>query len=166
MTGDLNIFQSLSRIDGGTVTFGDDKKGNIIGKGDISFNSGSTVISDVLLVDNLRHNLFSVSQFCDKGYKVIFEKDSCKIMLDNTIILTGERFRNVYVIYTLDLIDIKCLVVDDDLSIWLWHRRLGHSSMDNLSRISKKNLVKGVPKLKFENNKLCDVCQKGKQLRS
>ena len=35
MTGDLSKFISLSRKDEGMVTFGDNKKGKIIGKGDI-----------------------------------------------------------------------------------------------------------------------------------
>ena len=32
---------------------------------------------------------------------------------------------------------------------WLWHRRLEHASMDLLSNLSKNELVKGLPKIKF-----------------
>ena len=158
MTGFKESFVTLSREDHGTVTFGDNKKGNILGKGDIHLNS--TLIKDVLFVDSLKHNIFSVSQFCDKGYQVMFDKDLCKISLDNKVILSAQRYNNIYLVYPNDVTNLKCLVVNDTSDSWLWHRRLGHSSMDILSKLVKEDLVKGIPKLTFENDKLCDACQK------
>jgi len=38
--------------------------------------------------------------------------------------------------------------------------------MHNLNRIASKDLVIGLPKLKFERNKLCGACQMGKQTKS
>src|SRR5215469_9632940 len=49
---------------------------------------------------------------------------------------------------------------------WLWHHRLAHASMDLLSKIIKKDLVIGLPKLNFEKNRICDACQLGKQTRA
>ena len=49
---------------------------------------------------------------------------------------------------------------------WLWHRRLGHISFNHLSRIENKEVVKGIPYLKFEKNLICDACQLGKQTKS
>ncbi|XP_049378086.1 uncharacterized protein LOC125842830 [Solanum stenotomum] len=49
---------------------------------------------------------------------------------------------------------------------WLWHRKLGHASMHALEKLSKLELVIGLPKLKFEKNHICDACQMGKQTRS
>ena len=49
---------------------------------------------------------------------------------------------------------------------WLWHRRLGHVSFDHLSRINNKEVVKGIPYLKFEKDRICDGCQLGKQTKS
>ena len=49
---------------------------------------------------------------------------------------------------------------------WLWHRRLGHISFDHLSRINNKEVVKGIPCLKFENDRIFDACQLGKQTKS
>ena len=48
---------------------------------------------------------------------------------------------------------------------WLWHRTFGHTSMSIISKISKNDLVNGLPKLKFEKDKVCDSCQMGKQTR-
>ena len=53
-----------------------------------------------LLVDGFKHNLLSISQLCDKGFKVIFEASHCiikDIQNDKTIFM-GHRCDNVYAI--------------------------------------------------------------------
>ena len=63
MTWDINNFATLSRYhEGGTVTFGGDSKGKIIDIGNIKIGS-SPLIENVVLVDGLKHNLLSISQF-------------------------------------------------------------------------------------------------------
>ena len=69
---------NLSKKDGGLVTFGNNKKGKIIGKGTIGNDSG-TLIENLLLVDGSMHDLLSISQLCDKGFRVIFDKNNCII---------------------------------------------------------------------------------------
>jgi hypothetical protein len=53
------------------VTFGDDKKGKVLGTGIIKVNDCFT-LNDVALVDRLRYNLLSVSQLCDAGLSIFF----------------------------------------------------------------------------------------------
>ena len=60
---------------------------------------------------------------------------------------------------------MNCLLTRNDES-WLWHRRLAHIHIHNLNRIASKELVVGLPKLKLERDKLCEACQKGKQIKS
>jgi len=62
----------------GYVTYGDNNRGKILGVGDIGRND-RVIIEDVLLVKGLKHNLLSISQLCDKGYKIMFEPDQCLI---------------------------------------------------------------------------------------
>ena len=50
------MFSTLTPKDGGYVTFGDNKKGKIIGIGNIGKTKFSN-IENVLLVDGLKHNL-------------------------------------------------------------------------------------------------------------
>ena len=38
--------------------------------------------------------------------------------------------------------------------------------MQQLNKLISKELVIGLPKIKFEKDKLCDACQKGKQVKS
>ncbi|KAI0524689.1 hypothetical protein KFK09_004071 [Dendrobium nobile] len=49
---------------------------------------------------------------------------------------------------------------------WLWQQRLCHASMKTLRKVTQKDLVRGVPKLKFSKDHLCDACQLGKQVHS
>jgi hypothetical protein len=53
------------------VTFGDDKKGKVLGIGVINVNNFFT-LNDVTLVDRLRYNLLSVSQLVDADLSVFF----------------------------------------------------------------------------------------------
>ena len=71
MTRDSSHFSKLTSLDEGYVTFEDNNKGKIIGKGTIR-NKSNLLIEDVLLVDSLKYNLLSISQLCDKGYVVRF----------------------------------------------------------------------------------------------
>ena len=100
MTWDTNNFATLSRYqEGGTITFKDDSKSNIIGIGNIKIGS-SSLIENVILVDGLKHNLLSISQLCDWGFKVIFDDSSCNVLDCKTdaYILSGFRENNVYII--------------------------------------------------------------------
>nr|GEW81958.1 retrovirus-related Pol polyprotein from transposon TNT 1-94 [Tanacetum cinerariifolium] len=49
---------------------------------------------------------------------------------------------------------------------WLWHRRLSHLNFDYINLISKKDIVIGLPKLKYVKDQLCSSCELGKEKRS
>ena len=59
--------------------------------------------------------------------------------------------------------ELRCLVSKIDDS-WLWHCRIAHINMHHLNHLIRKDLVIGLPKLKFEKTKVCEACQKGKQV--
>ena len=61
--------------------------------------------------------------------------------------------------------DLTCLSAQNE-NADLWHRRLGHVSSSLLNKLISKDLVRGLPKLKFAENKICEACVKGKQIRS
>ena len=46
----------------------------------------------------MKHNLLSISQLCDRGFKVIFDDLSCNILdrQTNACVLFGFRENNVY----------------------------------------------------------------------
>jgi hypothetical protein len=61
------------------VTFGDDKKGKVLGTSVIKVNDCST-LNDVSLVDRLRYNLLSISQLCDANLSVLFLKSDLHVL--------------------------------------------------------------------------------------
>jgi len=127
--GDRSLFLTLTMKEGGTVAFGGNQTGKIIGSSTIGNSSIS--INNVWLVDGLKHNLLSISQFCDNGYDVLFVKKDCTVINthDQSIVFKGKRRNNVYKIKILKLTDQKvlCLLSMSDKK-WLWHRRLGHAN--------------------------------------
>jgi len=44
----------------------------------------------------------------------------------------------------------------------LWHQRMGHASYKQLSIMSKKEALLGIPKLVKVDNAVCGLCQLGK----
>ncbi|POO02797.1 hypothetical protein TorRG33x02_017830 [Trema orientale] len=99
MTGDYFLLSSFTKENEGHVMFGNNVKGKILGIDNMGITS-SPIIENILLIDSLKYNLLSISQFCDKGYRVIFEPSLC--LIENTcskeIIFEGERKDNIYTI--------------------------------------------------------------------
>ncbi|GKA39662.1 reverse transcriptase domain-containing protein [Tanacetum coccineum] len=51
-------------------------------------------------------------------------------------------------------------------SACLWHRRLSHLNFDYITLLSKKDIVTGLPKLKYVKDQLCSSCEMSKAKRS
>jgi len=79
MTGDKSKFLSIFFKQEGHVTYGENNKGRILGRGSIG-DKDILVIHDVLYIEGLKHNLLSISQLCDKAYQVIFKTNSCEFV--------------------------------------------------------------------------------------
>ena len=72
MRGDQYKFIILKRK-GGNVAFGDDSSAKILGKVVVELGSKNVKANNVLLVQDLKHNLLSVSKMCDQGYTLMFD---------------------------------------------------------------------------------------------
>ncbi|GKF34343.1 retrovirus-related pol polyprotein from transposon TNT 1-94, partial [Tanacetum coccineum] len=49
---------------------------------------------------------------------------------------------------------------------WLWHRMLSYLNFYYINLLSKKDIVIGLPKLKYVNDQLCSSCEVSKAKRS
>ncbi|GJW62608.1 retrovirus-related pol polyprotein from transposon TNT 1-94 [Tanacetum coccineum] len=106
----------------------------------VDYVVGDSVISRVYYVEGLGHNLFSVGQFCDSDLEVAFRKHSCYVRnTDGVELLKASKHKS-----------------------WLWHRRLNHLNFGTINDLARKDLVRGLPRLKFEKDHLCSACQLGK----
>ncbi|KAJ4810455.1 Pol [Rhynchospora pubera] len=167
MTGDESCFKTLEPFDGGEVTFGNNlRKSSIIGIGSVG-NQNLTVFN-VYLVDGLNYNLLSVSQLCDAGYYLKFDHSSCFVhqISDNSLVYTGQRKKDVYYLNFDHFTNGEQCFSAIATGSWLWHRRLGHVSLDSIKKLVKLKLVRGLPSHKLDLNGLCEACMKGKQTKS
>lgn len=89
MNGDKKKFIKLEDWNGGFVRFGDNSSIKIKGEGTLSID-GKLKDHDVYYVESLEHNLLSVSQMFDKGYKFIFDSKWCEIRKESNGKLVGE----------------------------------------------------------------------------
>ncbi|GJT15781.1 retrovirus-related pol polyprotein from transposon TNT 1-94 [Tanacetum coccineum] len=147
-----------------TVRFGNDHFGAIMGYGD--YVIGDSVISRVYYMKGLGHNLFSVGQFCDSDLEVAFKKYSCYVQdVDGVELLKGSRGSNLYTISVEDMMKSSpiCLLSKASKNkSWLWHRRLNHLNFRTINDLARKDMVRGLPRLKFEKDHLYSACQLGK----
>nr|GEX76521.1 retrovirus-related Pol polyprotein from transposon TNT 1-94 [Tanacetum cinerariifolium] len=127
---------------------------------------GDNVISRVYYVEGLGHNLFSDGQFCDSDLEVAFKKHSCYVRDTYGVeLIKGSRCSNLYTISVEDMLKSSpiCLLSKASKNkSWLWHRRLNHLNFGTISDLARKDLVRGLPRLKFEKYHLCSACQLGK----
>ena len=78
MIGDPNKFIRLRKDNKGKVAFGDNMSSKIIGKGTTAINN-KIKDKNVLLVEDLKPNLLSVSQTCDQRSIFTFESEKFEI---------------------------------------------------------------------------------------
>jgi hypothetical protein len=97
MTGNKKWFSSLTLLSHKEyVTFGDDKKGKVLGTGVIKVNDFFT-LNDVALVDRLRYNPLSVSQLCDTDLSVLFRNSDSHVLDSSGKCVCGiSRIGNIF----------------------------------------------------------------------
>ncbi|GJV05972.1 putative ribonuclease H-like domain-containing protein [Tanacetum coccineum] len=176
MTGNRSYLTNYEEIDGGFVAFGGNSKGGkITRKGKI--RTGKLDFEDVYFVKELKFNLFSVSQMCDKKNSVLFTDTECvvlspdfKLTDESHVLLKVPRKDNMY------SVDLKIVISQGGLTCLftkatpnesnLWHKRLGHVNFKTMNKLVRGSLVRGLPSKLFEINQTCVACQKGKQHRA
>ncbi|GJW44953.1 retrovirus-related pol polyprotein from transposon TNT 1-94 [Tanacetum coccineum] len=137
MTGNRKLFSTYKAYNGGNVIFGSNLHGNIIGKG----------------------------QICDNKCRVTFSEHDSEITKDGRVIGREIRKKGLYVMKLGNKPkDQICLATIDENST-LWHRRLGYANMRLIQSLASKELVRNLPKLKF-NQHFFDACKIGKQSRA
>nr|GEY67149.1 hypothetical protein [Tanacetum cinerariifolium] len=176
MTGNMSYLSDFKEINGGYVAFGGNLKGGkISGKGKI--RTRKLDFDDVYFVKELKFNLFSISQMCDKKNIVLFTYTKCIVLSpefkppdENQVLLRVPRENNMYNVDLKNIVSsgvLTCLFVKSILDESnLWHKRLGHINFKTMNKLVKGNLVRGLPSKVFENNHTCVACKKGTQHRA
>nr|GEV88926.1 hypothetical protein [Tanacetum cinerariifolium] len=77
-------------------------------------------------------------------------------------LLIGNRGSDLYTISLQDTNSSTpiCLMAKaSPTQAWLWHRRLSHFNFDYINLLLKKDVVTGLPKLKYVKDQLCSSCE-------
>nr|GEV58261.1 hypothetical protein [Tanacetum cinerariifolium] len=80
-------------------------------------------------------------------------------------LLTDDRSSNLYTIALNKITSNSSacsLAKASSSQSWLWHQRLSHLNFATINNLVKNNLVRGLPKIKFEKDHLCSACEQGK----
>ncbi|GJV43293.1 retrovirus-related pol polyprotein from transposon TNT 1-94 [Tanacetum coccineum] len=134
MTGNRKLFSTNKAYNGGNVIFVSNLRGNIIGKG----------------------------QICDNKCRVTFSEHDSEITKDGKIIGRGIRKKGLYVMKLGNKSKDKICLATIDENSTLWYRRLGRVNMHFIQSLASKELVRNLPKLKFDQH-FCDACKIRKQ---
>ncbi|GKB23854.1 ribonuclease H-like domain-containing protein, partial [Tanacetum coccineum] len=153
MTGNMSYLTDFEEINRGYVTFrGNLKGGKITGRDTIK--TGNLDFENVYFVRELKFNLFSVLQMCDKKNSVLFNDTECiflspnfKLTDESHVLLKVPRKNNMY------SVDLKNIIPKGGLTCFflkatsdeskLWHRMLGHINFKTMNKLVKENLVRG-----------------------
>ncbi|GJY10626.1 putative ribonuclease H-like domain-containing protein [Tanacetum coccineum] len=136
MTENMSYLTGYEEIGGGYAAFGGNPKGGkITGKGTIK--TGNLDFENVYFVRELKFNLFSVSQMCDKKNSVLFNDTECIVLsphfklIDESQVLLGVPRKNN--MYSVDLnniipkgaeaVNTACYVQNSVLIYELFHGR-------------------------------------------
>jgi hypothetical protein len=124
MTGNKKWFSSLTpQSHKEYVTFGDDKKGKVLGTSVIKVNDYFT-LNDVTPVDKLKYNLLTVSQLVDADLDVLFHKSNSQVLDSSSRLVCGiSRIGKVFQADFLFAQSSMKLLISQSLSeLWKWHR--------------------------------------------
>jgi hypothetical protein len=122
MTYDKDRFLKLRKERDRSVSFENDDSTKIIGKGTVIIGNKNTKEENVLLVEDMNHNLLSVSQMCDQGHQITFDSQKCEIRKEGWVKLIATATRTSSNIYVLSEIrNEKCCLGKEDEG-WLWQQ--------------------------------------------
>nr|GEZ83487.1 retrovirus-related Pol polyprotein from transposon TNT 1-94 [Tanacetum cinerariifolium] len=121
-----------------------------------------------LLKGNRSTNLYTINL-----YDMAFTSPNCLMARASSTKswLWHQRNRSTN-LYTINLYDMAftspiCLMARaSSTKSWLWHQRLSQLNIDTINDLAKNDLVSGLLKFKYHNERLCPSCDQGKRKRA
>ena len=169
MTGKNNLFISLDESFKGDISFGDARKVDVQGRGDILIQAKNGIhqfITQVYYVPALKSNILSLGQLLEKEYEIVL-KNGALMMRDNKghLIVKVQMSKNILFSLKIQTNCTKCLKDYSSDSSWLWHQRMGHLNFKSLKQLTEENMVHGLTFIDHPHQ-FCEGCIYGKQFRT
>jgi len=78
MTDDKKKFLTLKKEIYWSVSFGNNNSAKIIGRGILNLGRNNSMEKNVLVVEDMKQNMLSLSQMCDQGHTLQFDSEKCE----------------------------------------------------------------------------------------
>ncbi|GJT33854.1 retrovirus-related pol polyprotein from transposon TNT 1-94 [Tanacetum coccineum] len=155
-------FNSLEASTSGTKEINFVKSQKETSPGGRPLNKGGPHIAEAAPKAIMGLPVCSPGKICDNKCRVTFSEHDSEITKDGKVIGRGIKKKGLYVMKLGNKPEDKiCLATIDENSM-LWHRRLGHANMCLIQSLESKELVRNLPKLKFDQH-FYDACKIRKQ---
>ncbi|GKB21576.1 retrovirus-related pol polyprotein from transposon TNT 1-94 [Tanacetum coccineum] len=168
MPGNLKLLCNFLEKYLGTVRVGNDQFALIFGYGDLV--QGNITIHRLCYIKASITISSQLVIFCDADLELAFRKSTCFVIdLQGNDLLIDNRGSDLYTISlqeTSSSTPICFMAKASPTQAWLWHLRLSHLNFDYINLLSKKDVVIGLPKLKYVKDQLCSSCEVSKTKRS
>ena len=131
------------------------------------------VLRDVLYVPEAKANLLSMSHARKAGARFVIDQHGCKVYYGPDLLATAKERDGLYIIESQGAKPARAMLAQpkETAQEWhrRWHRRFGHLGYENLAKMVKGNMVKGI-NLSAEdfleaNKEVCEPCALAKQTR-
>lgn len=163
MTHKKEWFEDLNEEAGGSVRMGNQTVARVRGVGTVRVKNEaglSVLLTNVRYIPEMDRNLLSLGTMEKDGYKFESENGILTIKAGDQILLTGRRYDTLYLLQWRPATREALTVRQDD--IVLWHRRLGHMSMKNMTIMLKKGFL---DRKKVSSMEPCEDCIYGRARR-
>jgi hypothetical protein len=135
-------FCEYERYDGGNVFLGDESTTRIIGRGKVKLRliyGRIRTLPGVFHIPRLAKNLIYVSKMDDVEVKIVFEKETCRMVRGAMVLLKGVRIGTLYnmqgrtisngcnnsIVHDIGVEEEKNPTTSGE-KVMLWNQRLGH----------------------------------------
>jgi hypothetical protein len=113
------MFLKLKKEQYGSVSFGNDNSNKIIGRCTFNIGRKDAKAENVLLVEDMKNNILSVSKMCDQGHNLVFEFEKCEIRKEGLGKFVGTTKRTPNNIYVLNAIGREKCCIGKENESWL-----------------------------------------------
>lgn len=178
MCNEKNVFEKLEELEKPViiqtaktgVNLFANKKGRVTALSVVGAEQITITMDDVLYIPELSFNLLSLRRLENTGKKVIFFGGCVTVECDGEVVATGKQHGQLY------SMDFECkqkggsraMVGKVSRKLELWHHRFGHLGEENLRKLVKNDMVKGMNIDSDERGSakfLCESCVTAKQTR-